>query len=105
MLPLQGLTTAGWKLRFDAEQSEEDKGNDAARKRDDYLFSLGFSSTQDGAAVTNLVPGSPADLAGLSPDARLVAVDGRKYSKYVLLDALKSGGDESRNIQVARAKG
>jgi predicted metalloprotease with PDZ domain len=102
--PLQGLTTAGWLLRFDAEESAEAKANDASRKRNDFLFSLGFSLTEEGAIITELVPGSPADLAGMSPDSRLIAVDGRKYSKDVLEDALKTGGDEARIIKLLMQK-
>jgi predicted metalloprotease with PDZ domain len=98
--PLQGLNNAGWRLRFDAESSGVEKGNDATRKRDNFLFSLGFSLTQDGAAITDLVPGSPADLAGAAPDSHLLAVDGRKYSKDILQDALKGGGDEVRSINL-----
>jgi hypothetical protein len=98
--PLEGLGAAGWHLRFDSEESEEQKGNDAARKSDNVLFSLGFSLMADGAVVTDLVPGSPADLAGISPDSRLIAVNGRKYSKDVLQDALKAGGNDARSIKL-----
>jgi predicted metalloprotease with PDZ domain len=98
--PLQGLSNAGWRLRFDAEQSAVEKGNDATRKRDNFLFSLGFSLTQDGAAITDLVPGSPADAAGAAPDSRLIAVDGRKYSKDNLQDALKAGDEDVRGIKL-----
>jgi predicted metalloprotease with PDZ domain len=98
--PLQGLAAAGWQLRFDSEQSEEGKGNDASMKHDNYLFSLGFSLAEEGASVTDIVPGSPADLAGISPDAHLIAVEGRKYSKEILQDALKSGGNDVRTIDL-----
>jgi predicted metalloprotease with PDZ domain len=98
--PLQGLNTAGWRLRFDSEESEEEKGDDASRKRSNFLFSLGFSLVEDGAMVAALVPGSPADLAGISPDSHLIAVNGRKYSKEVLQDALKSGGTDERSIKL-----
>jgi predicted metalloprotease with PDZ domain len=98
--PLQGLSNAGWRLRFDAEPSGVEKGDDATRKRDNFLFSLGFSLTQDGAAITDLVPGSPADLAGAAPDSRLIAVDGRRHSKEILRDALKAGGEDVRSIKL-----
>jgi len=98
--PLQGLTSAGWRLRFDSEESNEEKGNDALRKRSNFLFSLGFLLVDDGAVITDLVPGFPADLAGISPDGHLIAVDGRKYSKELLQDALKLGGNEERSIKL-----
>jgi predicted metalloprotease with PDZ domain len=98
--PLQGLTTAGWRLRFDTEESSEEKGNDAARKRSNLLYSLGFSLTDEDAMLMDLVPGSPADLAGVSPDSHLIAVNGRKYSKELLHDVLKAGGTEERSIKL-----
>ena len=98
--PLQGLSSAGWRLRYDSEESDEAKGNDIARKRDNFLFSLGFSLIQEGAAVMDPVPGSPADLAGIAPDSHLIAVDGRKYSKEILQDALKAGGTQERSIKL-----
>jgi predicted metalloprotease with PDZ domain len=98
--PLQGLTSAGWRLRFDSEESNEEKGNDALRKRSNFLFSLGFLLVDDGAVITDLVPGFPADLAGISPDGHLIAVDGRKYSKDLLQDALKLDGNEERSIKL-----
>jgi C-terminal processing protease CtpA/Prc len=47
-----------------------------------------------------VVPGTPADEAGLAPGSSLVAVDDRKYSKEVLADALKAGGTEPRVIRL-----
>jgi len=98
--PLQGLTTAGWRLRVDSEESAEEKGDDASRKRSNFLFSLGFSLSEDGAVLSDVVPSSPADLAGMSPDSHLIAVDGRKYSKELLQDALKAGGTDERSIKL-----
>ena len=54
--------------------------------------------------VIDVVPGTPADAAGIAPDSNLIAVNGRKYSKDILDDALKAGGDESRTIQLLMQK-
>jgi predicted metalloprotease with PDZ domain len=98
--PLEGLAASGWRLRFDAVESPEQKANDAFDKKTNLKYSLGFSLRDDGAVITDLISGSPADAAGIAPDAHLIAVDGRKYSKDVLQDALKSGGDGLRSIQL-----
>jgi C-terminal processing protease CtpA/Prc len=47
-----------------------------------------------------VVPGTPADAAGIAPDSSLIAVNGRKYSKAVLQDALKAGGTEPRALRL-----
>jgi predicted metalloprotease with PDZ domain len=98
--PLEGLAAAGWRLHFADEPSDEQKGNDAITKRTSVLYSLGFDLKDEGAVVGQLVPGSPADVAGITPDSHLVAVDRRKYSKDVLMDALKAGGNDGRTIQL-----
>ena len=67
-------------------------------------YSLGFDLKDDGAVITNIVPGSPADLAGIAPGSHLIAVDGRKYSKEVLQDVLNSGGSDARVIKLLIAK-
>jgi predicted metalloprotease with PDZ domain len=90
--PLEGLAAGGWHLVFAADASAEQKGDAALRKRTDLDYSLGFALKDDGAVVVEVLPGSPADAAGMAPDSTLIAVDGRKYSKEVLDDALDAPG-------------
>ena len=69
-------------------------------KEMDLRYSLGFMLLDEGHVITYLIPGSPADQAGMTPGSKVVAVNGRKYSKDVLEDALKSGGAEARAISL-----
>jgi predicted metalloprotease with PDZ domain len=39
--------------------------------------------------MIDVIPNSPAAKAGLSPGMQLIAVNGRKYSKALLLDAVR----------------
>jgi predicted metalloprotease with PDZ domain len=94
--PLEGLTAAGWRLAFDTEPSPVEKGEAAASKSTNLHYSLGISLKDDGAVILDVVPGTPADSAGLAPDSNLIAINGRKYSKDVLEDALKAGSGEPR---------
>jgi hypothetical protein len=96
--PVDGLTASGWKLEFSGEESPEQKGQAAMNKRTSLEYSLGFAVNEDGASVSRLIPGSPADVAGVMPGGHLIAVNGRKYSKDVLMDALKEGGEGTRRI-------
>ena len=98
--PLEGLADSGWRLAFNTEQTAVEKGDDATRKRTDLNYSLGFVIKDDGAVIVSVVPGTPADAAGIAPDSNLIAVNDRKYSKDVLQDALNTGGDESRVIRL-----
>jgi predicted metalloprotease with PDZ domain len=98
--PLEGLTASGWRLVFDAEPSPAEKGDAALRKATDLYYSLGLTLKDEGAVIADVVPGTPADAAGIAPGSNLIAIDGRKYSKDVLRDALKAGGAEPRVLRL-----
>ena len=98
--PLEGLHAGGWRLAFDAEPSPVEKGESVATKTTNLYYSLGISLKDEGAAIVDVVPGTPADAAGLAPDSNVIAVNGRKYSKDVVEDALKAGGTEPRTIDL-----
>jgi predicted metalloprotease with PDZ domain len=102
--PLEGIKAGGWHLSFDAEPTSEQRGEEAIQKKANLQYSLGFDLKDDGAVITNIVPGSPADLAGIAPGSRLIAVDGRRYSKEVLQDALNAGGADARSIKLLISK-
>lgn len=98
--PLEGVKASGWHLGFDTEPTAEQKGTEAILKATNLQYSLGFSLRDEGAAIIDIVPGSPADIAGIAPGSHLIAVDGRKYSKEVLQDALNTGGADARAIKL-----
>ena len=98
--PLEGLAAGGWRLGYAAEPSAQQKGEDAVFKQTDLRYSLGFLLNEDDQIATYLIPGSPADQAGMTPGSKLVAVDGRKYSKDLIQDTLAAGGGSSRTIDL-----
>jgi predicted metalloprotease with PDZ domain len=97
--PLEGIKASGWRLTFESEPTTEQKGIEAIKKMTNLQYSLGFDLRDDGAVITNIVPGSPADAAGIAPGSKLLAVDGRRYSKELLMETLNAGGPESRVIK------
>jgi predicted metalloprotease with PDZ domain len=54
----------------------------------DLSFSLGLIATKEGD-VRDVIPGSPAYVAGLGPGMKLIAVNGRQWSKDVIRAALR----------------
>jgi predicted metalloprotease with PDZ domain len=97
--PLEGLAASGWHLAYATEPSSEQKGDAALNRQTNLNYSLGFALKDEGAVIADVLPGSPADAAGIAPDSALIAVNGRKYSKDVLEDALKSAGTAARTIE------
>jgi predicted metalloprotease with PDZ domain len=102
--PLEGLTAGGWRLVFDAEPSLSQKGDAALQKATNLYYSLGLTLKDESAVIADVVPGTAADAAGIAPDSNLIAVNGRKYSKDVLQDALKAGGSEPRALRLLLQK-
>jgi predicted metalloprotease with PDZ domain len=98
--PLEGLSASGWRLVFGPEPSPAEKGDAALQKATNLYYSLGLTLKDEGAVIADVVPGTPADAAGIAPDSNLIAINGRKYSKDVLQDALKAGGTEPRALRL-----
>ena len=62
---------------------------DTHNHRTDLRYSLGFQIAEEGATLSDIVPGSPADVAGIAPGSALIALDGRKWSKDTLQETLQ----------------
>jgi predicted metalloprotease with PDZ domain len=103
--PLGGIERGGWKLVYDDKANEFTHAAEAIEKQASFYFSLGFVVKKTGE-LQDVVPGSPAYLAGIGPGMRLVAVDERAWSKDRLKDALKAaqGNDQPIDLLVENGK-
>ncbi len=86
--PLEGLQAAGWHLEFTAMPSTMHLAHEADDKDLDLRYSLGFYVDDEGATIGDVIPRSPADLAGAAPGSHIVALNGYKWSKELLHDTL-----------------
>ena len=98
--PLEGLVASGWRLAYGATPSAMFRGHAAEDHQTNLQYSLGFVVDDDKGVVSDVVPGSPADRAGLAPGSKLVAVNGRKWSKELLHEALAGGGQGERPVEL-----
>ena len=96
--PLEGLQAAGWSLALTATPSSMHLAHEADDRDLDLRYSLGFYVDDEGATIGDIVPRSPADLAGASPGSHLVALNGYKWSKELLHDTLSAPPDPSGKI-------
>jgi len=97
--PLGGIEAAGWSLGWTDTLSSylkilEDKG-----KRTEMQYSIGLM-LKDDATVTDLIPGSAADKAGMTPGMKVLAVNGRKYSPKVLRAAVSAAKGKTAPIEI-----
>ena len=88
--PLTGLENSGWKLVLNDTPSPLVSAKEDNRDTIDSRFSVGLDMLADGSIV-DTIEGFPAAMAGIGPGMKVLAVNGRKFSKVVLRDALKAG--------------
>jgi predicted metalloprotease with PDZ domain len=102
--PLGGLENSGWKLVFNETPNGYEHINEVATQEINLQFSLGFfvhgPAGEDGDHILDVIPGSPAAMAGMAPGMRLVAVNGRKWSPDILHDAVKQAKSNKDPIEL-----
>ena len=101
--PLAGIAAAGWKLSWSRTPSEIQRAREEANKTTDVRFSLGFSVSEDGT-IPDVVPDSPAAKAGVGPGMRLVAVNGRRWSRETLRAAIRDSAKTPVELLVENAE-
>ncbi|MGA9040627.1 MAG: M61 family peptidase [Terriglobales bacterium] len=102
--PLGGIERGGWKLVYDEKPNVFIHAGEKLDKQVNVAYSLGFV-VKDNGELQDVIPGSPAYVAGIGPGMKLVAVNGRKWSKSVLRDALKAsqGNDQPIDLLIENA--
>jgi predicted metalloprotease with PDZ domain len=95
--PLSGIEHGGWKLIYNDQKNTTMDAREKTSEIVDASFSLGLIVTKDDTIV-DVIPGSPAYNAGIGPGMKLIAVNGRKYSKDVLRMALRTATSSRQPI-------
>ena len=103
--PLGGIEHSGWRLVYNDQPNAFDKELEKIAKFSDFSYSLGFTVGQDGK-FRDVILGSPAYKAGLGPNMKLLAIDGRKWSPELLHDAVRDakGSDQPIDLLVENAE-
>ena len=86
--PTAGITKGGWHTAWVDTPGPMQKANEAANKDVDETYSVGFSLDEPTGGVKDVVPGSAADRAGVAPEMKLLGVNGRRWNKELLRDAI-----------------
>jgi predicted metalloprotease with PDZ domain len=85
--PLDGLTKGGYKLDYTEQPNEYIRANESEDRGVNAWYSLGMSTSEN--TIKDVLVGSPAYQAGLGPGMKLVAVNGRRATEQLLLEAIK----------------
>jgi predicted metalloprotease with PDZ domain len=84
--------------------SSVQKSTEVVDKIVDMRFSLGIELADDGR-FNDVIPGMAAAKAGLAPVMKLVAVNGRKYTKEVLRDAVRAAKNTTAPMEFLVSNG
>ena len=98
--PLGGIENGGWHLAYTNQPTGMLKCFEGARKTTDMSYCLGFSVNSEEGTIKSVIPGSPADRAGMSPGLKLVAVNNRSWTPELLRTATKLAFTNSAPIQL-----
>jgi predicted metalloprotease with PDZ domain len=103
--PLAGLERGGWRLVYNDQPNMHERAEERVGRYVDATYSLGMQIREDGGLV-DVAPGSPAYAAGIGPGMNVVAINGRAWSRDVLMDALRAskGSDQPMEFLVENAK-
>jgi predicted metalloprotease with PDZ domain len=97
--PLGGIERGGWRLVYNDQPNLFIHTGEKLRKSADAAYSLGFVVKEDGE-LSDVIYGSPAYEAGIGPEMKLVAINGRAWSREVLQDALRASKDSQQPIDL-----
>jgi predicted metalloprotease with PDZ domain len=87
--PLGGIENGGWRLAYTNEVPPLLKAREDRRKFTDMSYSLGLNLGADGS-INDVLPGTPADAAGIGAGMKLVAVNERAWTPDILRNAVKT---------------
>jgi predicted metalloprotease with PDZ domain len=98
--PMGGIENGGWKLSYVDSPTDLQTADQNFFKHTDLNDSLGISISNKEETVVDVIPGSPADKAGIAPGAQVVAVNGRRFTPELLRSAIKAAKGSSTPIEL-----
>jgi predicted metalloprotease with PDZ domain len=97
--PLGGIEGSGWKLTYDENRSELMKAWEDYHNEINASFSVGLIVKEDGE-IEDTIEGMDAARAGIGPEMKIVAVNGRRFNFQVFRDALSAGKSSTQPLQL-----
>jgi predicted metalloprotease with PDZ domain len=97
-IPIEGVENGGWRFVYDDTPNLYQNATENTRNILDTTFTVGMRIGK--GAVVDIVPGSPADQAGVPVGSKLLAVNGRRYSDALLREAIAASARKSGPIDL-----
>lgn len=97
--PLKGIEQGGWRLVYNDQPNQFVQASEKLNDSVNVAFSLGFWVKKDGE-LGDVIRGSPAYEAGVGAGMKLVAVNGRRWSREGLHDAIRLAQTGDQPIEI-----
>lgn len=97
--PIAGIEQGGWKLVYNDKPNALLAASEGAGSGLELSYSLGVALSKNGD-VEDVIPDSPAAKAGIAPRMKILAVNERRWSKNVILDAIRAAVQSQQPIQL-----
>lgn len=97
--PLGGIEGAGWKVVFRDSLNSIMQALEERDKVCDLRFSIGLLLKEHGEII-DVIPNSVAARAGIAPNMKLIAVNGRAFSKEKIRDVLRASAANAVRIEL-----
>ena len=97
--PLAGIANSGWTLVYNDQPNAIGKLEEQDRSGLDTTASLGLVLGKDGSVDDSIEDGI-AFKSGIAPGMKVIAVNGRKYTKEILLAAMKEAQSAHKPIEL-----
>jgi predicted metalloprotease with PDZ domain len=98
--PLGGIENGGWKLVYTGERSDFWKAVEADRKLVDLTYSIGMKVKEEDGTVADVRYGGPAQKAGIAPNVKLIAVNGRQFTPTLLRETVAKTASGAQPIEL-----
>jgi len=97
--PMGGIEGGGWRLSYTDARSPLLLSREEVIEDVDVRYSIGLLLDKT-ATIVDVIPDSNAWNAGVAPGMTLVAVNGRRYTKHVLRDAIRATKDAPATVKL-----
>lgn len=97
--PVQGIERGGWRLVYSADPTPMFKAYEAETQVTDLSFSIGLTLDAEGY-VTDVIPGSAADRAGIGPAMTVETVNKLVYKPEHLRSAIRDASRKKVGIEL-----
>lgn len=88
--PLNGVLNGGYRIVYKPERNDYQKTSEGVRKAFDFAYSIGLT-IKDSGDILDVKLGSPAYLAKMPSNGKLIAVNQRQFTEQLLRETLQDG--------------